>query len=64
MILWGHCDLTRPFCRESDRLARLAEFLDGVLSPREHRRVTAHVNACDSCRRLVEEARALLAHFA
>ena len=60
MLLWGdYVDI--PFCRTSRRLERLAAFIDGALERSAQRRVSAHARACEDCRRLLEEARALLA---
>ena len=49
------------FRRTPVRLERLAAFIDGTLERVEHRRVSDHVRTCETCLRLVQEARALLA---
>jgi len=62
MILWGHWHHAgMPFCGKTRRLERLAAFIDGTLDRSAQRRLSAHLMACESCRRLLVEARALLA---
>jgi len=60
MLLWGDTPDT-PFCRTPRRLERLAALIDGALERGELQRVSAHARACEDCRRVLEEARALLA---
>lgn len=40
---------------------RLSDFLDGELSPEETRRLEEHLESCASCRRTLEELRAVVA---
>lgn len=44
-------------CREIAR--RLPGYLDGVVSTRDSTRVREHINACDGCRRFLEDYRRL-----
>jgi anti-sigma factor RsiW len=60
MLLWDDW-VDTPFCRTPRRLERLAAFIDGALERAELRRVYAHARACEECRRVLAEARALLA---
>jgi anti-sigma factor ChrR (cupin superfamily) len=60
MVLWGDWPGI-PHWRTPTRLERLAAFIDGTLERVEHRRVSEHVRTCESCLRLLHEARALLA---
>ena len=61
MILWGLWHQDVPFCSTPRRLEGLAAFIDGLLERTAQRRMSAHLRACEPCRRLVAEARALLA---
>jgi hypothetical protein len=60
MLLWGDT-VDIPFCRTPRRLERLAALIDGALERAELQRVSAHARTCEDCRRVLEEARALLA---
>src|SRR5438270_539441 len=59
MLLWGDWHMDMPFGRT--RLERLAAFIDGALDRAERRRLARHARACVECRRVLDEARALLA---
>ena len=61
MILWGEWHPGTLFPPAPSRMERLAAFIDGMLEPVEHRRVSEHVRTCEPCLRLLREARALLA---
>lgn len=42
-------------------MARLSDYLDGELAPREAREVEAHLAGCSECSRVLEELRAVVA---
>ena len=61
MILWGHNHPELPPCSRVPQLERLAAFIDAALGREEGRRLTTHLTGCEPCRRVLEEARAMLA---
>ena len=63
MILWEDCYPDEPISRSPRHLERLAAFLDGMMQRAEQRRMSAHVTACEPCRRILDEARSLLAEL-